>query len=338
MLFVLLAACSPGETGGALVLTGWEFHWEQLSHRISLLRVGLNQDSTLDLGLVGGDFSTGETMVDTPGYRVRFERVEAPGLRAWEGAATFDVGPDGFLFDRLMIDTPGWDGPVAAFLQGFSIDTSVPQPEGYPEDYDPGYGYTSAGFGVAIGEPSQFREAVEVPVDLTLRWAPQDREDMNAAIPHAHTEVGVRVLVVGFDGELSTEVVSGSVEYDYAPPYTEQPPTEVPVRLEGPGAEGFVGWRGFDLEGRALGEDEGQGDYLRAFGAELVPGQAAASSFEGTAVGTLSTTSLIEFIQLAVDFRAELGRVGARDARVEHYAVSGTFPTGTATVGPTLDD
>lgn len=338
MLFVLLAACSPGETGKALVLTGWEFHWAQLSHRISLLRVGLNQDSTLDLGLVGGDFSTGETMVDTPGYRVRFERVEARGLQAWEGAATFDVGPDGLLSDSLSIDTPGWDGPVAAFLQGFSIDTSVPQPEGYPDDYDPGHGYTSAGFGVLLGEPWQGREAVEVPVELVVRWAPQDREDMNAAIPHAHTEVGVRVLVVGFDGELSTGTATGSAEYEYAPPYTDQPPIEVPVRLEGPGAEGFVGWRGFDLVGRALGEDEGQGDYLRAFGAELVPGEAAESSFEGTAVGALSTTSLIEFTQLAVDFRADLGRVGTRHAWVEHYEVSGTFPTGTATVGPTLDE
>lgn len=337
MLILLLTACGPATTGEALVLTGWEFHWEDLSHRVSLVRVGLEQDSTLQLGLIGGDFSTGQTMVDTPHYRVRFQRVRAPGLRAWEGRAVFDVGPEGGSSGTVRVEAPGVDGDLVAVLQGFAINTDVPQPAGYPADYDPGYGYTSAGFGVLLGDPVVGTDTVEVPVELALRWAPQDREDMNAAMLHAHADVEVRVLVMAFKGVAEPTSVTGSTEYPYDPPYTEQPPLELPVEVSGPGAEGFVAWRGFDLRGSALGEDAGQGDYLRAFGAELSPERGEKGLLAGTLRGTLSTTSLIEFTQLGVDFQAELVRAGMRDAAVDHYVVEGTFPTGDATVGPTLD-
>ena len=65
----------------------------------------------------------------------------------------------------------------------FEIDTDVPladSPDADVPDYDPALGFTSRGFGMAIGEGDEGWEAT-----ATVRWGPRDRADMNAAIPLA---------------------------------------------------------------------------------------------------------------------------------------------------------
>lgn len=343
----LLSGCAHGEESDALVLSGWSYGWEDLSHRISYLRFGLEQDSSVSLGLVGGDWSTGETATDTPGWRARYERVRTTEAAFAFGTLDLEVGPEGVAEGELLVPAPaeltGREGLVA-LLSGFEIDTDVPQGPDYPDDYDPGHGYTSNGFGFALGEPTVEGDGVRVPVTATVRWGPQDRPDMNAAIPHAVTGVRVGVTVVGFDGDLARTPIETGATYLPADPdasvwaLTEQPPMERDASVEGDGREGFVGWTAFDLQVNLEGDFAGEGDYLRAFGVEAVPEADGPGAWTGTAVATLSTTNLIEKTQLTAGFDGELVRVGVRDAAVEHWLAEGTHPVGAARTGPTLPE
>lgn len=340
MLLVALLACAPAPEP-ELLLTGWQYEWEQLSHRVSFLRVGVEEDTSLSLGLVGGDWSTGATFTDTPLYRVRYQRVVGAGVQVVRGSATLEVGPEPDGSTTLVLD--GADLPanasLVAVIDGFTLDTNVPQPDGYPADYDPAYGYTSNGFGLALGEPERDGTDVRIPVDATVRWGPQDRSDVNAALVHAVTGVTVDVALIAFDGELDVLALSGARPYVEQPrPYTEQPPMEIPVDFAGGAREGFVAWRSFDLQLNLEGNDVGQGDYLRAFGAEVVPTEAAPRAWTGTATATMSTSSLSEWSDAHAGFTGELVRVGARDVVTEHFVVSGQHPTGLAETGPTRAD
>ncbi len=341
MWLVALLACAPSSEP-EILLTGWEYEWEQLSHRVSYLRVGVEEDTSLSLGLVGGDWSTGTTFTDTPLYRVRYQRIEGAGIRIVRGAATLLVGPDPSGTTTLVLD--GTDLPanasLVAVIDGFTLDTSVPQPDGYPDGYDPAYGYTSQGFGLALGEPERDGTDVRIPIDATVRWGPQDREDVNAAIPHAVTEVSVDVALVAFDGDLEVFPLAGARPYDPTQerPYTEQPPIEMPVDFSGGAREGFVAWRSFDLQLNLEGPSVGEGDYLRAFGAEVVPTEVAQRAWAGAATATLSTSSLSEWSDAQAGFVGELVRIGARDVVAEHFVVTGRHPTGAAVTGPTRSD
>ena len=58
------------------VLSGWNVTWDQLSHRVAYLETTLQPDTSLRLGAIGGNWSTGESFNDTPNYRVRYQWVE----------------------------------------------------------------------------------------------------------------------------------------------------------------------------------------------------------------------------------------------------------------------
>lgn len=341
MVLALLLACAPADPTEAIVLSGWHYEWETLSHRVSRLRAVVEPDASLSLGLVGGDYSTGETFVDVPHYRMRFQRVRTPYADFLQAEGSFEVGPEPEASLTLTLDAAGLDERrgLVALLQGWDLDTDIPQAADYPADYDPGYGYTSAGFGVRLGEPTRVGDEVQVPVTARVRWAPQDRDDMNAAIPHARTALTLRVLLVAYDGTLDATTVRGGADYPYTPPYTDQPPMGGSFAFDGGRPEGFLGWTGFDLLGEAVGDDEdGQGDYLRAFGAEAVPSADDARRLEGAVTATLSTSSFIEFTQLSASFEADLVRIGLKEAEVEHWVVEGAHPTGLATVPTMLDE
>ncbi|MDP2308229.1 MAG: hypothetical protein Q8P18_19580 [Pseudomonadota bacterium] len=339
LLALLLPACAPSEP--ELLLTGWNYEWETLSHRISYLRIGLKDDSSLELGLVGGDWSTGSTFTDVPYYRVRYQRVVGAGVQVVRGTATLQVGPEPDGSTTLVLD--GMDLPpnatLVAVIDGFSIDTDVPQSDEYPPDYDAAFGYASNGFGLSLGDPERDGSDVRIPVAATIRWGPQDREDMNAAIPYAVTAVTVDVALIAFSGELEVLPVAGSRPYEFQErPFTDQPPMEIPAQFEGGAREGFVAWRSFDLQLNLEGVDAGQGDYLRAFGAEVVPTTTQAAEWAGLVTATLSTSSLSEFTDPTPAFTGELVRISAADVLAEHWAVSGHHPTGLAITGPTLTE
>ena len=332
-MLLLLLGCSPASQE-TLLLTGWAYEWEELSHRVSYVRVGIEPDTSLRLGLIGGDWSTGEAFTDAPTYRVRYQRVSTAKADFAVATARVEVGPDGEADTEVTVVVPE-RGEVVALLDGFTLATDVPQSDDYPSDYNPAYGYTSTGFGFSLGGPTRSGDSVTVPVHARVGWAPQDREDVNRAIPYAVTGVEVRLLVVSFDGALDRQTISAARDYPYEPPYTDQEPMEAPVSFEGGPPEGFVGWTAFDLQANLEGPSAGEGDYLRAFGAELLPESDDRGAWGGAALGTLSTSSAIEFTQLTAGFEGELVRVGVKDATVEHFLVEGEHPVGLARTGPT---
>lgn len=336
MLLLSLLACLPEPGAPTLIMTGWEYDWETLSHRIGYLRAAVNPDSSLDLGLIGGDWSTGESASDTPNYRIRYAEVAAAVTDFGAGSVVLDVGPEGTATGEILVDAADLPEHTrwTALIQGFSIDPAVPQPADYP-DYPSRYGYTTQGFAFTLGDPVRNGDQVVIPVTATIRWSPQDRDDMNAAIPYAHTGVEVRAILVGTEGSVEETTVGDAVQYADGVTYTEQPPMEVPVSLTGRGRAGFVGWRAIDLQGNFAGPDRGEGDYVRAMGLELEPTSDGPTTFDGTVTGTFSTSSLLQITQWWAGFRGTVARIGVPSATVTHYVVEGSHPVGIATTGPT---
>jgi hypothetical protein len=270
---------------------------------------------------------------------VRFAAVQAPATEFAEGVSDVEIGPAWTDEGTIEVSAAGLPerARMVAILQGFAIDPGIPQPADYP-DYPNRYGYTSQGFAFALGEPTRDGDRFLVPYSAAVRWSPQDREDMNAAIPYAHTGIHLRVLVVSTDGDLETADVGDHVLRPENGSYTEQPPMEVPVDLSGPGQDGFVGWTGFDLRGNFAGPDMGEGDYLRAMGVEVVPDEVSRAQFAGTVTASLSNSSLLQLTRFDSAFSGSLVRVANAGTIVKHYEVEGSHPVGEAEAPPTLSD
>jgi hypothetical protein len=103
------------------------------------------------------------------------------------------------------------------------------------------------------------------------------------------------------------------------------------------GCAALVAWRGFDLGLNLEGSSMGEGDYLRAFGAELIPVSVQDRAFNGSITATISTSSLSEWSDPFAGFEGALVRFGAPDLHAEHWTIAGSHPTGLATTGPTAE-
>ena len=149
------------------VWSGWNHQWGLLSHRVSLVRVRAGDDGSAESGILGGDWSTGESWSDDVNVRIHQQAVQAPDLVVTTGEISFTVGPDG----EASAPIPDAVGEFVV-LQGFEIDTDVPladSPDADVPDYDPALGFTSRGFGMAIGEGDESGwEAT-----ATVRWGPE---------------------------------------------------------------------------------------------------------------------------------------------------------------------
>ena len=334
---LLLAGCSPADPVHALILTGWEYEWDLLSHRISLLRVDLKQDATVDLGLIGGTYTTGEEGTDTLRYRLGYSDIGVPGAVVTEASATWIMGPQSTDTATVSAAAPeGCDDQIAAYLNGFAIDTDVEQDAAYPADYDPALGYTSNGFGFTLGAPTSSAGTLSVDVTATVRWAPQDRDDMNAAIPLARTEVSAGVLFVCFKGDSTAGLYSGALDYEWDPPYSEQPPMTAAIVLDGDEPDGVASVTGFELGADFTNVDgSAAGDYLRSFGVELTGQDDGKGTWSGDLTAQITNTSAIEYGDLTASYAVELVRIGVRGATSEPTTLDGTHDVGETTL--TLD-
>jgi hypothetical protein len=341
---LLLLACTGGEPVEGLVLTGWNYGWENLSHRVALLQVGLQDDSSLKLGFIGGPYSSGVAGDDIPLYRVRFSKVAAPDIWFVSGEAELIVDPSGKASTESMVDISALPehSNVIALIRGFRIETDIEQGDDYPYDiYDPSYGYTTSGFGITLSDPVLSGGNATIPISAEVRWKVQDRDDMNAAIPYAYTRLIVEYTLVGFEGELQSQPLSNTTTYEVEDPtapiwvYTEQPPVVVGAEFSGKPA-GFVGWKSFDLGLNLTGDFSDTGDYVRALGLELLPVEDSQKLWQGQITSTIQTTSLIELTILTASLNAELVHIGVKDALVEHFVAEGSHPVGPAVTGPLL--
>ena len=299
------------------VWSGWNHQWGLLSHRVSLVRVRAGNDGSAESGILGGDWSTGESWSDDVNVRIHQQAVQAPDLVVTTGEVSFTVGPDG----EASAPIPDAVGDFVV-LQGFEIDTDVPladSPDADVPDYDPALGFTSRGFGMAIGEGDGGWEAT-----ATVRWGPRDRADMNAAIPLAQTAVTIYWAAFETLPEVSPVSISGSQPLAHSPPNSPQEGHTEDLELSG---FGFAAIRGFFL---GIDDTDGGdgGDYLRSFGAELPP------TAEGAPPETISAeilnTSVIELAEMSMTYSIDAfwASLDPETSRVTGETVTVNHPIG----------
>ena len=302
------------------VWSGWNHSWAMLSHRISLIRVKAGGIDSAESGILGGDWSTGESWSDDVDYRIHQQIVTSSTLQSEHGETVLTVGPDGSA--SATSPSPLSDARLVV-LRGFEINTDVDQSDAYPEDYDPALGYTSAGFGI-----NATLDGGQVTVTASIDWGPRDRADVNAAIPHADTGVTVYwTTLSGFD-TVTTSRFEGGQELAHTPPNSPQEGMVEPLDWSG---TGIAALSGFNLSITDVDGGDG-GDYLRSFGAEIRPSETGEAPTE---IGAeILNTSLIELAHMRMDFEVDALWIPTTDGdtAIVGQTLSGNHAIGTHTV------
>ena len=301
--------------------SGWNHTWGMLSHRVSLIEVQTGRPGFAQSGILGGDWSTGDTWSDDVEHRIHQQHVTGNELAVETGSVTFTVGPEGGA-STIVIDM---DNPDTVVLQGFTINTDVAQTADYPTDYDPALGYTSRGFGVHLRYlPAQ--GTVEAGADI--RWGPRDRDDMNRALEVAQTEVTVHFAAVKAEAGVKRARYTGSQDLLHDPPYSEQSALTEPLNWSG------LGVLGIERFALLLDDTDGGagGDYLRSFGVEMPPNSSGEAP---AAVSTeILTSSAVELGTMSMRVEADLVwmPLDPERSRVEGETIAGSHPVGSHAV------
>lgn len=336
----------------ALVTTGMGLGWKWLNHRISLWSIHpatagcpgrVPQDTPLEVGFVGGNWSTGETMTDTPLYRYGYVAVDAPHHVGFAGLeVVVDIQSPGHtawrsaLVDLEANRLAGFES-YTAFLVGLRLETDVEQTDpDYPESYDPALGYTSRGIGAGVGDVSVSEDLLAFPVWARFEHGLADRPTMNNAIPHARTRATLSLLVMGINGGKATATEHGyTMTYDtprflFQPNYEHAPVAMRQVAIDGaPGLPvAFVGLRSFNF---ALFGSVEKGDYLRELSvhADLVAydGSTGRAQIDLDGYASNASTAFTE-LTMENDFSASVVLVQLPAGRVARGDSSGFFQTG----------
>jgi len=289
-------SASTDDTGSAdtetfTVWSGWNHSWALLSHRISLVRVKAGEGGSAESGILGGDWSTGESWSDDVNYRIHQQDVTSSTLTVLHGETSFTVGPEGSATASSLLELDDADVVV---LRGFEIDTDLPQSDDYPTDYDPALGYTSRGFGMAVS-----LDESQVIASSTILWGPRDRADVNSAVPHAQTGVTVYwTAISGLDSKTESRFSDGQ-ELAHTPPNSPQEGMSEPLDWSGMGIAAMT-----SIQLRITDVDGGDGgDYLRSFGAEIPPSESGEAPSEFSA--EILNTSIIELAHMRMDYEVD---------------------------------
>ena len=303
------------------IWAGWNHTWGMLSHRASYIQVEPGEGGTGSSGIVGGDWSTGDTWSDDVGYRIHQQHITGEALQVELGSATLIVGPEGP--ESTFVDIDMTDAALVV-LHGFEFNTDIEQTEDYPDEYDPALGYTSRGFGMGVSLAGDGR----VEVTASVRWGARDRQDMNNAIPFAQTEVTVYFAVLSGFSSSDGAHYTGSQDLAHDPPLSDQQGLREPLLWDG---FGFAAIESFELS--LFDTDGGEGgDYLRSFGVELAPTedgrppaviQTEILTSAPLELGTMSMSAEVDAVWIPLD---------ASSSRIEGVTVSGSHPVGSHNV------
>lgn len=220
----------------ALLMSGWSLRWDDEARNVAHFgvrpRVGPEhfpegcppQSALRGAALVSylddgtGDLSGGRVSAT---YAVVESRPAPLGdagrpetLRAARGSTTVDLsGPDARAREPELVDLAAaglGDAPVVAVvLEGFEIETDVPQGPGYPAGYDPALGYALRGLGASIGEVRRDGDDLSFEVGARLALGRTDDSDEVAAAAEARTRIVVYHAVVA----LPVEPTTGAIAY-----------------------------------------------------------------------------------------------------------------------------
>ena len=221
--------------------------------------------------------------------------ISSEEIRAQFGETILSIGPDGSAETTHILEDFNADLVV---LSGFEITTDIEQPEEYPDDYDPALGYTSRGFGMSVA----LNDDGDMTVHGTVRWGPRDRDDMNAAMIHAESQLTVWWTALEGVDTHEDQRVFASQDLNHDPPNREQSALTPPLDWDSPGP-GFSAISQFDLN--LYDTDGGNGgDYLRSFGVEIdVPSDA---SIPTSITGEILTSNAIELGTMSMSVEANL--------------------------------
>jgi len=346
----------PAATPCAVVTTGMGLRWEKLNHRVSWMRLapvqeGCQVPSNLDVAFIGGDFTTGDVMMDVPELFYAATGLSGAGsVGAHAGSVTFTLtAPDeeatGLVdVDLVLARLTGFTTYVV-LVTGFEIRTDVPQTDAYPDNgYDPAHGYTTRGHGVGVSEPVVSGDDLTFTARLRVAWGPSDREDMNEALAYATAEGVVHYLVLGITGGAVSSVENGyRLAYDPPVPLIEQviaPPATEDIRVDVPVDPALPvlvpGWRSFDLrldpDGTAASDAGGPvGYYLRGWSvdAKVVDHRSDEATLEISGYAS-NASGFIAYYPLVMDFQGMVTLIQLPEAvtatQVELFE---SFDTGT---------
>ncbi len=233
-------APSPSACPSGIVTNGFSLRWERLNHRISWYKLHpfLNAcdppsvaGATLDAAFIGGNFTTGEQMDDTPLLDYRYQTAHSPDILGFAtGKADFALSaPENQAEQQVDVSLvqeslTGFDH-YAVLVTGVEYDTRVEQGPDYPDDYDPAHGYTSRGIGAWCKDVTLSDDGATLSFTAGLRFdhAPSDRANMNRAIPEAKTKGALYYTVVGVEnGALQTATVDYTLRYPEPVPLEDQ--------------------------------------------------------------------------------------------------------------------
>lgn len=337
LLVPLLTGC--GEQDSARLLTGFDFLWDELSHRISSLDVTTTGDAAM--GLEGGDWSTGEDYTDFIHYRLGAVDVSSNKAGFFEGESTLSIEPlsagsgneASVTVTVDKADVGDWPEYLAV-VTGFGWECDVEQGDGYPDDYSPAGGYTSTGFGVRLSEVSDDGDTLSFDAWTRFGLGPTgeeylDRPQMDGAIPEAWVGATIRWTVIGYKGKREDLALSAAIDHEHDPPYSDQPAQLVATESSVSGTAVPV-WQGFDLI--VNGGAGNGGDYLRQF--QLMHAVAQNDDgLSGEVEANVSGSSLVEVAELSFELDAELVVLGLKgDTTTEFLDASGEAEVGTWSV------
>lgn len=333
-LFLMLGCSSEPvcetDEGSSFVWGGFGYEWETLSHRLSLLKGMMTETGGAEVGIIGGDWSTGATWSDVPSFRFHTQTVSSSQVQVVHGSTVLSLDRDLEASVAEQVEIPsGLEAENATVvLRGIRLNADVEQGNDYPSNYEPALGYTSSGLSYGVGEVTAANAAVSFPVTGQIFWGPQDREDMNEAIKYAQSELEIGWTVVFHTEARDDFRVSGAAEYPRAPPNSEHPAFGAEDLSFGPvSASGFAGIRSVTLR---LQDQEGtdQGSYWRRVGFELRDLDQA----EPYGYAMATNSSLLEEIAVTASVDAELSWFPVTDecASVVHALLEGSHDVGEA--------
>lgn len=346
---------TPGGCPRAVVTSAMGLSWQHLNHRISLWKVMPEQngcpenvpaDVPLHIGFVGGNWSTGETLTDLPGYEYGYFAVDSPGnIRFVSMDVELWIDPPTYESSRhIVLSLPelGLSGftKITVLLSGLTLSTDVEQidPQ-YPEDYRPDLGYTSRGIGAGVRNIVKNGAVLGFDVGAKFELGLADRPDMNAAILRARTKAVVRLQIVALrEGNIHCAGHGYFLEYD-PPRLLGQPNYDhAPVGLREfvvqgtPGiANAFIALQSFDFK---LFGSVTEGDYIRAFSvkADLLAYNPQSGQAEIDLDGFASNAGLLTYETMENDFTATLALIQFANGAARAGSISNTFETGEAEV------
>ena len=287
-MFLLLLGCQPPEFTTSKLWSGFHYEWETLSHRISLHQAQLHEDGSITMGMIGGDWSTGELFSDLPSFHMYQQEISDPEISVLYGETTIALYAD--QPQEITIELEA--GAIGIALQGFRIDTDVAQSEEYPPEYNPAHGYTASGYTISLEPDLDNRQANLL---AQVNWGPQDREDMNAAMLLAKSEMTVYWSQIKGTNPPTSYHVELSEEHDYDPPYSEHNTISEDIAHA---ADSVIGLRSFTL---SIPDQDGSdmGSYWRRMGVTILPNE------NGSKITVdASNSSIIE--EIPVELLAEI--------------------------------